>query len=822
MDSKTVQTENKNGTQTLSLPKLGEIAWQLNLDSKEFHADENAFVTVFGLGRNILHAEEVLKRLTPSQRQIAIDTFRHVMKSGESQVFRCCIISPLERVHFVEFYVEKKNSQTLVGTLTPLLTIESCMQVAEVFYSLFENPHHGVLITDENTRILVCNQYFEQTTGYQRKDIAGLKTSIFNAEKHSDLYYQNLWKQLTELNYWSGEILTRTCSGDNVPQELTIQKINDGIGGAYYVGISTNLSERFNNINDKDNGGVDLLTQLSSKDRFLDQLEGLCQSNNSDFGLIMLAIQPKYVEENPSAIKKEFARFLQNGSGATLCGYLGSDRFVVCLKFSKTQVAHIRQINQTIKRFFSSFRMADDEISNALTQGSIGISVLGIDAKTPRSLFSHANQALLEMHSGHKHRVSFYDQAIHKQIEQKKATEIKLTDVILKQKIEVFYQPIIDLNLWEVSKFEALCRFPEELSCETSVQELINIAEDLDLIEELDVAVAKKALDALPELQKSFGDQVGITFNRSVHTSASIAHILSQTAKMIVESQVSPSKVTVEITENAYFESEEQQANGLRELREAGVTLAVDDFGTGYSSFEYLNRCNFDVLKIDRAFIKDIQVNSNQFRIVKSLTELSHQLGLKVVAEGVETEHELTLMVQVGVDYAQGYFFSKPFALNSDSSEEFGQFDLTVFPKQFGERGGLLQLVTTNVPHLDPGDPISLAHEYFEREELNILPVVAERVCVGFIDREALNLHLTPAMGTDLESMKEATIWKKRVNQVMVLGFSEVNWQTRLSALPSIMSQNETFPWILIDERGYYKGVIEMHSLLRYLKEKIM
>ncbi|OZT82211.1 hypothetical protein CIK04_27820 [Vibrio sp. 03_296] len=108
--------------------------------------DENAFVTVFGLERNILHAEEVLKRLAPSQRQIAIDTFRHVMKSGESQVFRCCLVSPLERVHFVEFYVEKKNSQTLVGTLTPLLTIESCMQVAEVFYSLFENPHHGVLI----------------------------------------------------------------------------------------------------------------------------------------------------------------------------------------------------------------------------------------------------------------------------------------------------------------------------------------------------------------------------------------------------------------------------------------------------------------------------------------------------------------------------------------------------------------------------------------------------------------------------------------------------------------------------------------------------
>lgn len=799
------------------------IDWRIDTSEQTFHCEAECCVW-FGFDSSPVPLSRLIQSVAAEQKKPVIETFKQVLASGKEQFLRCPILLPNHAFSLVELFVEKISAHELQGTLTPLFTVTSQEEVAQVLYSVFENAHHGIVVTDEETRIIACNRYFERVTGYLRSELAGLKTNIFNADKHSDSYYQALWQNLAEHGYWTGTILTRTASGENLPQELTIQRVSVGNGRKFYLGLSTDLSAHFERINDNEHGGVDLLTQLPAKDRFLSLLEGLCRKRSkvSDTGCILLAIQPNFAEQDLPDIKREFANYLQQHTNAVLSGYIGHNKFAVCLEFHHPQrIQKIRAIRKSIKLFFHSFKKAAElHLAQTLTSGRTGVSVLGLDAKTSRNLFSHANQALLEMHSGQQNHISFYDHQMHVQIDKKKRLEELLIRCVKEGKLEVHYQPIVNIHQWRVEKFEALCRFPPSLSAEASVQELITIAEDLEMIETLDQQVARKALHDLPKLQALFGEQVGISFNRSVHSSVSVDTILDQSALLIDESGVAPHSVTLEITESAYFESEERHHHALNILRDAGVTLAVDDFGTGYSSLSYLKACHFDILKIDRIFVSDIKCCSNQYRIVRSLTELSHQLGLKVIAEGVETEEELEIISSIGVDSVQGFLFSKPCSLQSLQD---GAFDLQLlhhYRNKFGVKGVIAELATPATPHLDPGEPISLAYEYLAKEELNILPVVDEKECVGFVDREAMNLHLTPHMGTDTESMKEASLWNKRVNQVMVTAFEEVHWQTQLSALPSVINQTEAFPWILVDDQGHYKGLVEMHTILKYLTQQ--
>lgn len=795
--------------------------WRLNFVTQRFECEESAAYALFGVEIFPITTKQLIQWLPISQRKKAIDAFRQVLTTGVSQRYQCALVTPLNIVTFVEFDIERQEENQLAGTVTPLLLLRDADEVAELFYRLFENDHHGILVTDEETRILACNAYFERLTGYHRRDLIGLKSRIFNADKHSEHFYQSMWHALATEGSWSGAILTRTSGGENTPQDLTIQKVTLA-GRDYFIGFSADLSTHLNRLNDREKGGIDLLTQLPSKEKFLRLLEVWHQSERDKSTLLLLAIQPNFSYSTELNVKREFAQFLFEHSHNHLVGYLGNDRFVVGLEIEHhSHISLIRQVRQRMKRFFHGFKQAKGEVSQALTQGKTGVSVLGVDAKTPAALFTHANQALLEMHSGQQRHISFYDHAMHLQIEKKKRLETLLLECIEQKTIEVHYQPIIDLQQWRVDKFEALCRFPPALSQEASVQELINIAEDLDMIEILDQQVARQALSDLEYLQCCFGPQVGISFNRSISSSTGVSQLLMQTALLIDESGVQPDQVTVEITENAYFESEEHKADGLKLLRKAGVSVAVDDFGTGYSSFQYLTQCHFDVLKIDRAFVQNIRVNSNQYRIVRSLTELSHQLGLRVVAEGVESETELQILAQIGVDCVQGYFFAKPFALKSDAQQQFEALSLASYQKKYGSKGCVCDLATPATPHLDPGDPISLAFEYLQRDELNIIPVVDGRKCVGFVDREAMNLHLTPGMGTELETMKEAGLWNKRVNQVMVLNFSTLHWHTQMSALAVVINQLELFPWVMVDDDGDYKGVIEMHSVLKHLRKNL-
>lgn len=213
--------------------------------------------------------------------------------------------------------------------------------------------------------------------------------------------------------------------------------------------------------------------------------------------------------------------------------------------------------------------------------------------------------------------------------------------------------------------------------------------------------------------------------------------------------KVNPDKLTIEFTESAYFQSDVYQESVISAIREAGAQIAVDDFGTGSTSFEYLNRSYFDVLKIDRMFISGITQTSRQYQIVRSIINLSKTLGLRTVADGVETLEEYQILDDLGVNYIQGYLFSKPMSIVELRKVE----DYCVLPDI--ERTELTSdlmsdlMLPTSYP-INPAALLSEVHQVFKDNDIDVLPVIDQSKCVGFIDKKAMNLHLTPAMGIDI------------------------------------------------------------------------
>lgn len=799
-------------------PKQAKYAvydWYLNLKTQVFECDSEAKTLLVGDSNRVLSARTLFQLLPKSQRLVVKQAFHNAINSNERTYAHCCLFTNQHLFTYVEIAIDCIGPYELQGTLSPCLTIPSQHEAAQVFYSVFENSHHGIVVTDSDTRILACNRYFESLTGYLRNELVGLKTQIFNADEHSEVYYRQLWKQVAEKGYWSGIILSRHANGEAFPHELTVQKIQPDDDQIYYLGFSSDLSTELARIEDLESGGVDLLTQLPSKETFLNHLGQCCHEISQGWGVVVLALQPKFAESSAQETKRQFASYLKDNTHVLASGYLGSDCFVACLRVDMQSTEHVASsIGRSITKLFHSFKHAQTSVALALKEGVAGVSAWNVDATKPSQLVSHAYQALLELHSGQTRRINFYDRQIHRQIERKKQLETHVLHCLEQGNVAVYFQPIVDLKQGRIDKFEALCRFPDSDEFEASTQELVEVVEELDKVVELDDQVLLSALKQLPELQQVFGQHVGLSVNRSLKTSIEFSDVLQRAALILDQQQVKPEHLTLEFTESAFFTSNDRNKNLLSVLHDVGVQIAVDDFGTGCASFKYLKESYFDILKIDREFIQHLSHQTRQYEIVVALIRLAKQLDLKVIAEGVETQQELDVLQELGVEYIQGFYFSKPLPLSAlKSASAICHFEHKAVTPIADSIGHLVPAT----PHIDPGEPLSLIYQYFASAEMEYLPIVEDKVCVGYVDRLNMNLHLTANMGTDHESNKENAYWHKPANRIMLPIISELDWRTPNSQVAELVRQNTPFPWCLIDEQGHFKGMLGAAVVIHHL-----
>lgn len=794
------------------------IDWSYDIQTRKFECDQKGMMAAFGLKKPISGLDDLLEHMLLGQQDVAREKIAQIERDGGHGNLSCCLMPNEAMLVHVDMSFERLNDHIVQGNVIPQLSITGCEELAKILETIFDLPNVGILVADQETRILGCNRAFEQQMGYENRDIVGLKTNIFSSDHHSKAFYDDIWEQIGEEGYWSGNLLSRASNGSNQAHHLCIYRLNFTSGRTLFLGFSTDISASLLWMKKAGEQAQQWSAFLPPRDEFESQLANLARENgNKDLNIVM-TLRPNFSRKNLLEQQLGLADFMMRSRHASIAGQLSKDVFVVCLQTPRCQwLSPLRLIQIALRGFFVELRSElGSSMHDVIVEGQTGVSVLGYDTNNPRQALVHAAQAMVSAPTGDQSYFSFYNSDLHDELVKRHHLEAFLRTQIESQLVDVYFQPIIETRTGKIVKFEALARFYHQNKT-YDTQEMISVVEDLELIAALDDVVCRTALKQLPHIQKVYGDEIGLTLNRSLNTKLDSLQVLQSSLDLIAESGVDPSRITIELTETAYFEQDQEHTVALEELRGQGIKIAIDDFGTGYSSFAYLEKGQFDLLKIDRKFVKNIEEGSTKYNIVKMITELAHKLNVKVVAEGVESEEELKVLASVGVDYMQGFLFSEaiPVVLLDKPQCHKKRFNgVTIKPTR---DESLLSLSHRDVRRLDPGEPLSLAVEYMNLSPDAPLVVINEKCCVGLITKEQVNLHLTPAMGTDLESERENRIWKRPVNQVMNTELERVDANLPVSEVKALVKAGTKFPWILCDSQNEYRGLLTQEDVLSYL-----
>jgi predicted signal transduction protein with EAL and GGDEF domain len=299
--------------------------------------------------------------------------------------------------------------------------------------------------------------------------------------------------------------------------------------------------------------------------------------------------------------------------------------------------------------------------TNISTSASIGITFSGLGYATPADMLRDADIAMYKAKSGGKDRYALFDTALHTEVLHRLRLEGDLRRALVEGQLSVAYQPLFELTSGRAIGFEALVRWDHPELGPISPTTFVPVAEDSALIVQLTDFVLYSACRQLGQWQRRDRRLADLCMrvNLSGHDVAH-AGLVARVNSAIIEGGLQPRHLTLELTENILMERLAAGMPTLRELRRCGFGLSIDDFGTGYSSLRHLSSLPVDSLKMDRSFIADLQPGSNDAAVVQAIIQLGSSLGKSIIAEGIETAHQMEQLRRMGCDICQGFFLSEP------------------------------------------------------------------------------------------------------------------------------------------------------------------
>lgn len=412
----------------------------------------------------------------------------------------------------------------------------------------------------------------------------------------------------------------------------------------------------------------DVLTQLPNRHMFQDRLSQEIKKTNRDnqpFALLFIDLD-HFKEVNDTLghhvgdklLVEAAKRILDSVRETDTVARLGGDEFTIILSNldDSSQVERIAQ--EIVTKLAQPFHLGDDV---AYVTASLGITLYPEDAADLEQLLKHADQAMYAAKNQGKNRYSYFTPALQEAAQNRLRLINDMRAAISAGAFNVHYQPIIDLASGRICKAEALLRWSHPSRGMIGPMNFIPLAEETGLIHEIGEFVFGDALTWSKRWSAICPEGFQVSVNCSpVEFRAPENRFLAQMLSRLKESGVEGKSIVMEITEGLMLENNEKVAQRLLGFRDAGIQVAIDDFGTGYSSLAYLKRFDIDYLKIDRAFVFNLETDANDRALTEAIIVMAHKLGLKVIAEGIETEGQFMFLLDAGCDLGQGYYFSKP------------------------------------------------------------------------------------------------------------------------------------------------------------------
>ena len=433
------------------------------------------------------------------------------------------------------------------------------------------------------------------------------------------------------------------------------------------IGTHTDISERkFSEAQISRLAHYDVLTGLPNRVLFHDRFEQeLIKASRAQQAITLMFLDlDRFKEVNDTLghdigdlLLQETAQRLSHSVRTTdTVARLGGDEFTIILH-GLQEVGVINRIAQSILgNLAEPFQLGNETL---YVTASIGITIFPADAEDIEILLKNADQAMYAAKQQGRNRYSYFTPSMQQEALGRMRTTNDLRLALSDRQFVVYYQPIIELATGMICKAEALIRWQHPVNGLTLPSSFIPIAEETGLITEIGDFVFTEVA-AQTNQWRMLRPDFQISLNKSPVQFRNDKGSHKKWISQLQSLELNKDSIAIEITEGLLLDAHDSVIKQLRELRQGGVQIAIDDFGTGYSSLAYIKKFEIDYIKIDQTFTRNLAVNSDDLVLCEAIIVMAHKLGIKVIAEGVETQLQHDLLLTAGCDFAQGYLFSKP------------------------------------------------------------------------------------------------------------------------------------------------------------------
>lgn len=539
--------------------------------------------------------------------------------------------------------------------------------------AVLETATEAVMICDETQKITAVNKAFSEITGYSEDEAIGKTPDQVNAADQNQFFYAQTMRSVKSGGFWQGEVSNRKKDGTLYHEWLTVSSQFDKNGELEaFVSLFSDITKKKQaETKIYTQANYDNLTGLANRNLFTSRFEHtleLAERERNKVALMYIDLDG-FKHINDSLGHSAGDLLLQEASNRlTSCvrksdtvTRLGGDEFAIIMAGNET-VYSVETVANKILNLLSQPYTLKGKVG--YVTASIGITFYPEDGNDVENLLRKADSAMYKAKENGRNNFQFFTSEMDAVAQQRRELELQLRKAIDNNELYLEFQPIHCTQTGDVKSAEALVRWQHPQLGYISPVKFIGLAEEIGLIHKLGEWILLEACTTAQKWSKTLPSSPNIAVNISSLQFQKPNWI--ETVKDILDvTQFPAEKLTLEITESLIIEEDSHTEQQLIELKELGIHLSIDDFGTGYSSLSYLKRFPIDTLKIDKSFVSELTKGEEDEALVNAIISLAHNLGLNIVAEGVELESQKQWLAQNNCQYIQGFLYS-PSLRNSD------------------------------------------------------------------------------------------------------------------------------------------------------------